>query len=733
MKRASSFHPIADWLLATTPAAAALVALLTLAAVPAHAAGVRLNEATDVVSVEVPVQVVKDGAPVRGLTADDFEVYDGRKKQTLTGFEVIDAAAGAAAPSAGTTAQGPTIAGRRHFLLLFDLAFSEPKSIVKAREAARDLVEKRLLPSDLVAVATYSSKGAHLVVNFTPDRVQVARAIDTLGVPELVDRNPDPVRLYTAELRDEVAAAPPGRGGMLAELLARLEEINHFSEVSDRHAQQGRATAFTRSFAEFGHLLASVSGRKQVLLLSEGFASSLLLGTADAGEADEFRRATETVGENLTRLDSDKMFGSTKNVSELGRLIGELQRADCVVQAIDIGGLRGYQPVETGGFHGGQGTGAVRPPGDDTLFQIADGTGGDLYRNFNDLGDAMAQMLARTSLTYVLAFQPEGLPSDGSYRPLRVVLKHPPAGVRVVARPGYYAPRPFTKLDANERMMATADTILGGRPGGAFAVAVLPLPLRPAVGETRAPVPVALEIDGPGLEGGMTAGFLPAEVFAYALDDKGGLADFFSQTLMLDLAKVGAGLARGGLKFLGRLDLPPGAYTLRVLVRNARTGQSSLQQAEFAVQPTGSEANDLLPPLFLETQGRWLLARQAATSARPDRPYPFRSGDQTYLPVALPAAAPGEPVALALAGYDLGQGEQATAARLQGADGKDVAAGELRQVGREPGGGAGPDRLLLTWTAPPLPAGEYRLTLTVSATPGRERSTTTPVRSTTRP
>ncbi len=34
----------------------------------------------DVVEVEVPVQVVRDGQPVRGLTAGDFELYEGRKK-----------------------------------------------------------------------------------------------------------------------------------------------------------------------------------------------------------------------------------------------------------------------------------------------------------------------------------------------------------------------------------------------------------------------------------------------------------------------------------------------------------------------------------------------------------------------------------------------------------------------------------------------------------------------------
>ena len=96
------------------------------------------SEATEVVVVEVPVQVVKDGEPVRGLTAKDFEVYDGRKKVPVTGFEVLDLAAAA---GGGRGAPQVPVSARRHFLMIFDLSFSEPKSIVKARLAAQKVVK----------------------------------------------------------------------------------------------------------------------------------------------------------------------------------------------------------------------------------------------------------------------------------------------------------------------------------------------------------------------------------------------------------------------------------------------------------------------------------------------------------------------------------------------------------------------------------------------------------------
>src|SRR6185369_10559041 len=90
------------------------------------------SSSVQVLSVEVPVEVLRDGEPVRGLQAGDFEVWEGRRRLPITGFEALDLAAPGAR---GRTATVPA-AARRHFLFLFDLAFSEPKAIVQARKAA---------------------------------------------------------------------------------------------------------------------------------------------------------------------------------------------------------------------------------------------------------------------------------------------------------------------------------------------------------------------------------------------------------------------------------------------------------------------------------------------------------------------------------------------------------------------------------------------------------------------
>src|SRR6185503_8044811 len=120
-------------------ALAAAAAGQTPAAAPPAFSG-----ATQVLSVEVPVQVVRDGEPVRGLAAEDFEVWEGRRKLPVTGFDVLDLSAGAPVRAAAVPA-----AARRHFLLLFDLAFSEPAAVLRARRAAAGLLAQ-LHPTDLV-------------------------------------------------------------------------------------------------------------------------------------------------------------------------------------------------------------------------------------------------------------------------------------------------------------------------------------------------------------------------------------------------------------------------------------------------------------------------------------------------------------------------------------------------------------------------------------------------------
>jgi VWFA-related protein len=683
----------------------AVLALGVAGAVAGAAAGAgrdSFDETTSVVAVEVPVTVVRGDEPVRGLTAADFEVYDGRKEQKINGFEVVDLAAPPAAARQGKgAAAGPAavpIAGRRHFMLLFDLSFSEPSAIARAREAAHRMIKEDIQRSDLVAVATYSTSGGpKLVLGFSPDRRQVEYAIDTLGLPKLTDRNPDPLGLIVSPRADSGGQQQTtARNDREQAFVDNLKEMAKVEARAGLEAQKRDITSLTRSLADLARVLGSVQGRKYVVYLSQGFDSSVIQGSTDQQAAEDTHAAAAS-GE-LWKINSEERFGDTKTSGELTRMLDEFRRADCAIESVDIGGLA------AGGDQSPRHAG-----GKDSLFVMAHETGGELYQNTNDLGAQMQSLLKRTSVTYILSFQPEGLPSDGKYHPLRVKLKND-RGMRVVYRPGYYAPRPFAQRTALERQLAGAGLVLGGATGGRIATSVLAAPF-PIPGQ-QAYVPVVVEIDGKGLLAG-AKDVAQSDIYAYAIDDEGTIHDHFGQSLGLDLKKVRGTLEQGGVKFYGHLDLDPGHYVVRVLVRNGLDGETSVVAVPLNVPAFDKGEGTLLPPLVADGSNRWLILREGGGREKLRAvPFPFMNGEQPFLPAARPVVAAGGEATLVLMESGLGSGDLALEGRVFGADGAQKG-GEVALRGRA-GAAQGLDHLLATFKPGSLPAGDYTLVVTLS-------------------
>lgn len=691
------------------------VAALLLGATALPLPAQRFSAATEVVVVEVPVQVVRDGKPVRGLTAADFDLYEGREKQAITGFEVLDLAA-VPADNPEAVRRLP-MSARRRFVLLFDLGFSKPTSMTRAREAAKRLLHGSFHPTDLVAVAAYlPSKGPQLLLGFTTDRRQVEAAIDRLN-PVQNHFAADPLLLAGGAMDDGHSAQP--RAAERASEGSGHEEVYSGREAtvsaaaalerSEREKQRSTLAAFTRSLAAFANAMAAVDGRKHVLFLSEGFDSSLAIGTVDDAEIQQMDNFS--ISGDVWNIDTDQRFGNTKAGSDLEKMVEALRRADCAVEAVDIGGVRASADDLR----------AARSQGADGLFIMANSTGGELYQNFNDLGAAMEKMLDRTSVTYVLSFQPD-VKHDGQYHKLRVELKNA-QGARVVYRPGYYAPKPYGQRSAMEKLLQTAGEVVSGQEGGPVGLAVLAAPFK--VPGDKAYVPVVVEIDGTTLLAGQQGTDLPAEIYVYAMDAQGAVQDFFTQTMRFDLVKVGEVIRKTGIKVFGDLDLAPGAYSVRVLVRNGQTGAAGMRVASLEVPAFAQGAPVLLPPFFPEPAGRWLMAREV--KVQQDKvPYPFLSRREPYIPASRPVLLPDQATPLSLIGYRLGEGRLKAEAMVMTADGKEVGEGRIGLLSRESGGAEGPDRLAATFQPPELKPGEYLLLVTVTNAQGTAETSVAP-------
>ncbi|MEM1183314.1 MAG: VWA domain-containing protein, partial [Acidobacteriota bacterium] len=530
------------------------------------------DDETTVMVVEVPVNVHLDGEPVRGLTREDFVIREGRKEWPLVGFEVVDLA------TMDTSRAGAApipIAARRHFLLLFDLTTGGLSGL----SGAQDLVRSSLHETDLVGVGLYGRAGANLLGAFTSDHGRVLQVLEDLGGSRFGDDEPgaaearqDPLGLLPSarpvDLAGEALASDGGGRGSNADLLFDMnrENVDH-----GRNQARSQMRRFTDALGGLADATARLDGRKFLVLFSSGFDEDLFF------EPETFTRRS--------LLDSRQGASSLRT---LQTMTDRFRRAGWTIQSVDASGVGG------GTVSGGT-----------SLSLFARETGGETYSGFNDLGGAMDRMLGKTGVTYLLAFQADGVRMDGEFRDIDVRLRGGPKGARLLHRPGYYAPsdddpgEPGVGQGALAENLSVAERLLSGESGGDLGAGIQLVSFRGAT-ETDARTSAWLHLDGAALaEASAESGKLDIEVFAYVLDRGGAVVDFYTRTLRMEPQKVDVRL-RAGLRLYAEFDLAPGAYDLRLLARETHSGPHALRRPLFDVPPAAVDAPALLAPILID-------------------------------------------------------------------------------------------------------------------------------------
>ncbi|HVR41650.1 MAG TPA: VWA domain-containing protein [Thermoanaerobaculia bacterium] len=564
------------------------------------------RETVTVSVVEVPVTVLDAaGNPVRGLTAANFELIDEGKSRAITSFDVFDFASEESMKSASP--MNP--AARRSFMLLFDLSFSSPASLIKAQDAARAFVEQNAGKRDLVAVGTVDvDKGFRLLSAFTTDREIVRAAIgDPMNFKAF-----DPLQIAGAgQGNTDTGNSNAGQAGRGVD--AEIREMTRRGALLDDQYNRARVEKQITNFGGLARALRGVAGRKQIVLLSEGFDPRFVQGR-------EVRSVREQQVENeaasrgqIWNIDSDSRFGSAEGLNLLGKMADVFRRSDVILHAIDIQGVRATTDMRNG----------AKVNSGDALFMVANPTGGHVFRNTNDLKDDFARMLKQQEVVYVLAFSaPTTTP--GKAHSLKVRLRNVP-DAHIVYRSGYFEAGGEGQI---ERSLSNAEIIMNDMPVDDLHVAALAAPFPTT--DANAQVPVILEIEGKELATSGRDNLATAEIYVYAFDADGKVRDSLFQRMGLDLTKVGAKLrAGGGIKYYGTLSLPPGSYAVKSLVRVLETESKGYARADVVV-PGASEVA-VSQPFFWETQSQWLMVK-GGSHDKTNAGYPFVVNDETFIP-----------------------------------------------------------------------------------------------------
>lgn len=547
-------HPTAAFVPPLAVLALSLSAPLRAAA-PPPAAG--FGEAIDVSVAEVQVFVTdRGGKPVTGLGKDDFELRVDGKPTPITNFYSEEGAPATATPPAAAapapagapaaTAAAPRSADRRLNLAIFvDNLNLTPGARNQALRSLSQFFREGLRPDDRVLVASFDGHG----VDVRLPRAEPAAVAAALG---------------------NVAAGRARGGHSAAEERKGLQDLGNAARDAEAAAAQGDLDEVAReregdahtllvALGRFVDGLAGLRGRKALLYVS----GVLAVPDGDAAISELARRAN-AAGVTIYGLGAPE----------------DLSQAASETTKVDFLGAPQFQ---------------ARPDNlRRTLEAVVAPTGGLAGVDLNRPAALLDRIRADFSSYYSLGFAPPPLAAAAEPRPHRLEVKVKGRRGLVVRYPQTFVPRSRDELLAGRTRAALlldpaaptaeADNPLGVHVGferdelsayGRREVTLLvTLPL--------ANVSLALPPSGGAVRQGRV------EIFLTARDSTGH--DLPMRRISIPLRVPEAELPAAERKSFGyrvKLELPPGASTLALGVRDAVGGAESTIAARYVAGALG--------------------------------------------------------------------------------------------------------------------------------------------------
>jgi VWFA-related protein len=514
---------------------------------------------TEVNYIEVDVFVMgQQGEFLRDLTRDEFEVFEEGARQEITAFNeiAVPIERPVATFAEADTQTNERVLGGRIYVFLLDEAHTDARRSGLAREIASQFIEEQMAPDDIAAVVfTGDRSGAGQA--FTSNKRLLLEAVARFAGHKPASATLERLNLIEFQ-RDTVASRERGPEAAAAPIRGRdLDPVDLERTYNARKSME--------TLENVARGLGAVRGRrKAILYFGEGI---------DYDTLDVMRR---------TQRDAASVRYAMRDA------IATANRSNVAVYTIDPRGLMsglGPDDIDMTAPVTPEGTGIDSQSLDlevqrslDSLRTLATQTGGMAVLNTNDFGPAFDSIVRANSQYYLLGYYPSDFRRDGEFRRIEVRVRRP--GATVIAREGYLRPRAEDE-EQNPGTLATTDTSPEVREllDSPWAQTGLTLGVTAAAFRgtgAAASVAVTVQLAGRNLpfrqEGDRARNEI--EISLIAIDPDGRVQGGDRMLIQPSLrAQTLERVQRLGMRFVRRLELPPGRYQLRVAAREAEQGQ----------------------------------------------------------------------------------------------------------------------------------------------------------------
>jgi VWFA-related protein len=520
--------------------------------------------------------VVRDeqGKVIPDLHREDFQIFDNRKPQLLSTFNVDSAESRSAAlanpsssPEAAADVERAAIAGKlpqRFVSMVFDDVHLSLEDATFVRTSAAKFLES-LAPSDRVGIFSTSGQTTQ---EFTDDRAALRKTL--LGIlPRGVAGNgfhdcPE-VSYYEADqienIRNTQAIAVATEDAIQCAFNGDETKTTQAQQLADVASFRALATGDAESTYVYSHLnditrrLSGMPGQRIMVLISPGFIPSTLW-------------------------------------PEITDLIDRANRGKITINTIDARGL--YTPDvngdiadpprftgKTAGFLASYRVQAQFAQ-EEVLADLALGTGGTFFHNRNDVDEGMRQAGAAPEISYLLGFSPQNLKIDGKFHEIKITLANKRRAT-IQARRGYYAPR--TARDPAAAAKADIEEAIFSQD----EIRDLPVDLQTQFfkkDSTDARIAVLTHFDLKGVHFRKTEGRSNDDLtIATAIfDQNGNFVTGGEKVLEMKLLdNTYERLSRSGVTVKSSFDVKPGTYMVRLVVRDAEGAQMAARNGAVVI------------------------------------------------------------------------------------------------------------------------------------------------------